>query len=243
MNHHVLITSGAFVPVALAMFFLFSNGFRDSSTIVATIVSTRILTPNIAFLLCSLFEFIGALFLGSAVATTIGRGLFAQELQAARADVFLVLTVALGAAIGWGILSWWRVWPTSNSHALLGGLTGSGWALWGLHHIHNKLVALVVFILIASPFFGFFISIFVTGILRWIGGWFTVRVKPVAEVFHVLSCLCVASAHGSNDGQLIMGVLLPVIACVPTAEFPVPLRMMVASALSAGVLLGGPAHS
>lgn len=239
MDIHVFIASGAIVPMILGMIFAFSDGYRDSSTIVATVVSTRALTPNVAFSLCALFEFCGALFIGSAVASTIGRGIFAQELQAAPSDVLLVLTAALIAAIAWGILSWWRAWPTSNSHAIMAGLAGAGWARWGASHIQNKLIMLVVVILIASPIIGFIFSICITGLLRWVGSWFTVRIKPVVEGFHVFSCLSVACAHGSNDGQLAMGVLLPAMGLVPIQGVPISLRLMVAAALSFGVLLGG----
>ena len=118
MIRFVLSHHGISLAVGLALLFAFSNGFRDSSTIVATVVSTRVLSPIQAFSLCALFEFSGALLLGTAVASTIGHGLLGQLTLHSRENGLLVLLCGLSAAIVWGAVSWWRVWPTSNSHAL-----------------------------------------------------------------------------------------------------------------------------
>ncbi|MCG3205233.1 MAG: hypothetical protein KCHDKBKB_01952 [Elusimicrobia bacterium] len=240
MNPSVLTDHGIFALVFLGLAFSFSNGFRDSSSIVATIVSTRTLTPNTAFVLSAFFEFGGALFLGSAVASTIGSRVTASSWQPAPHEILLTSVIALCAAGMWGLISYWRAWPTSNGHALLGGLTGAGWAAWGTEHIHNKTVLSIGAVLILSPLIGFFISYLLTHSLKWLGGWFSIRVKPVTDILHVFSCLFVSCAHGSNDGQLVMGVLLPVL--VGGASFttvPFSIRFMVASALGFGVLLGG----
>lgn len=240
MNSAYFYHGSALVLIFLGLIFAFSNGFRDASSIVATIVSTRTLAPITAFSLCALFEFIGALLIGSAVAATIsGKVLGYALVHGAKDEVLLISAVALGCSFLWGVFSWWRAWPTSNSHALLGGLTGACWAAWGFHNIQMKAVLIIVLVLMMSPLLGFLFSLILTSLLRWLGTWLTTRVRPVAESLHILSCLCVSCAHGSNDGQLVMVALIPIIGVLPVTGVPMSLRFLVGFALAAGVLMGG----
>lgn len=240
MNPSVFVNGETALLLMLGLLFAFSNGYRDASSIVATVVSTRTLTPNAAFLLSAVFEFIGALLIGSAVASTVSARVIGDGWQPTHADILATSIVALGSAGVWGFISWWNAWPTSNGHALLGALTGAGWAAWGLEHMQNRTILFIFAVLVVSPFIGFFISLLITTLLRWTGGWLTTRVKPMADGLHVLSCLFVSSAHGSNDGQLVMGVLLPVLgSATAVGEVPFSLRFVVAIALATGVMLGG----
>jgi PiT family inorganic phosphate transporter len=248
MDIHGLIQTGAFLPIVLGLVFIFSNGFRDSSTIVATVVSTRVLSPTFAFLLCALFEFFGSFFIGSSVAATVRGTVLGPSFSAGQADLVLVLECSLIAAIGWGILSWWRAWPTSNNQALIAGLVGSSVATWGVGHFRNGIVFIVLGILVSSPLIGFGISTVMNSLLRKAGEWMTPKMKPVAEGFHVLACLIVSSAHGSNDSQLVLGVLGAMLATLhffslPAAGaslvLPVGFQLIVAMTISCGVLLGG----
>jgi len=194
---------------ALAIIFAFSNGFRDSSSIVATVVSTRALSPEKAFSLCALFEFLGAVFIGSAIIGTIGNGVISgQAVMASKFDVLMVLCTAIGAAIVWGILSWWWAIPTSNNQALFAGLVGSSAAVWGFDQLNSVTILLVISVLVFSPLIGFLVSTLVTSFIRWAGEWMTPQVKYIVEKLHIFSCLLVSGAHGSNDGQMISGVLV-----------------------------------
>ncbi len=239
MNQLNFVHGAPLLLLILGFLFAFSNGFRDSSSIVATVVSTRTLAPNAAFSLCAAFEFVGALLIGSAVASTVRNRIFSMAMPPTQQEVVLTSIAALCAAGVWGFISWWRAWPTSNGHALLGGLTGAGSAAWGVQHIQNKTVFFIGFILLASPVIGFLVSYGVTSVLRWLGGWFTKKAKPITDGMHILSCMAVSCAHGSNDGQLVIGVLLPVLGGVAGAAIPFSLRFAVALALSLGVLFGG----
>ena len=227
--------------LGLGLLFAFSNGYRDASSIVATVVSTRTLTPNAAFLLSALFEFLGALLIGSAVASTVSARVTGEGWHPSPHDVLTTSIVALCAAGAWGFISWLRAWPTSNGHALLGALTGAGLATWGSAHVQNKTVFFIVLVLIISPLIGFVVSLLLTSLFRWMGGWLTTHAKPFADSLHVLSCLFVSCAHGSNDGQLILGVLLPVLgsAALVQGEIPFSMRFSIAIALGLGVMLGG----
>ena len=109
--------------VALALLFDFLNGFHDSANSIATVVSTRVLTPRAAVIWAAFFNFIAAFLLGTAVANTIGRGMIRLE------DVtqYVVIAALLGAII-WDLLTWWWGLPTSSSHALIGGYAGAAMA-------------------------------------------------------------------------------------------------------------------
>ena len=238
---------GSLCVVALGLMFAFSNGFRDSSTIVATVVSTRALSPPVAFSLCALAQFLGALLFGSAVATTIGKLLFGGSLARTHIDILLTLSAALVATLLWGVLSWWRAWPTSNNQALFAGLLGSSYASWGAGHLKTPLVLTVLLALILSPLLGFIASALLTRLARFVGEWVTPRALPMTRVFHVFFCLLLSFGHGSNDGQAIMGILvlamglagLWVPEAVGAGAIPPFVRLMVATALGCGVLLGG----
>lgn len=221
----------------LGILFAFSNGFRDSSTIVATVVSTRAITPAKAFFLCAICEFLGALFLGTAIAATIGGRLFDRADGIDPKSVQFVLLSALLAAISWGLLSWRRGWPISNNHALVAGLSGAGTAAWGFESLRNETLLLVLFVLIMSPIIGFLLSTGATSLLRYLGEWVTLRVKPTMERLHILSCLLVSCAHGSNDGQMVTGAMM--LTAGPGLAAPLNIRFLVAGAIAGGVLLGG----
>lgn len=231
------------IPVGLALAFGFSNGFRDSSTIVATVVSTGSLSPTAAFALCGVFEFLGALFVGHAIAATMMSAISGPAGLPPPAQLSMILTAALAAALAWGTFSWWRAWPTSNGQALVGGLVGAGWIVREGAAPLDPTLGIVFAVLVASPMLGFAISSAVTRALRHAGEWMTPRVRPHARAAHVLGCLAVSTAHGSNDGQMIVALVALAMAgtadVTPGEAVPLALRLSVAAALTAGVLFGG----
>jgi inorganic phosphate transporter, PiT family len=116
--------------VAVALLFDFLNGFHDSSNIVATMISSRALSPKRALVIAALCEFLGPFLFGVAVATTIGQQIVAEDIMTMK-----VILAALVSAIGWNVATWWLGIPSSSSHALIGGLVGSA--------CMSKLIALV----------------------------------------------------------------------------------------------------
>jgi len=232
----------------LILLFAFSNGFRDSSTIVATVVSTKTMSPRSAFFLSSIFEFCGVLFFGNAVVFTISRDLFGPILAGPRSDLIIVLFTATGAAVLWGVISWWRAWPISNKHAIFGGLVGGSLGIWGPKFFQNFTFTVIILILIFSPVIGFVISLAVTQILQLLGEWLTPQVKGGFEKLHLLACMLVSFAHGSNDGQMVISLMVlafglarasGVEGVAPTILVPLGVRLAVALAISLGVLVGG----
>lgn len=225
---------------ALALAYGFSNSFRDASTIVASVVSTRALAPLSAFGLCAVFEFLGAWLFGSRIAGTIS-DLVLDGKAFAPHDVILVLTAAITAAFVWSVVAWLRGWPMSSSQALIGSLTGAGCAAWGSARLFDPKLFAVFIVLIVTPSIGFLLSVVLTSGLRQLGYWMTTTARPLVQSLHVLGCLMVSAAHGSNNGQIIVGFLAVAAAAMGSqAVKPSPMHsFVVAAVIAVGVLLGG----
>lgn len=209
----------AIVTVSFALFFDFSNGFHDSSNIVATMISSRAITPKWALIIASVFEFIGAYFLGTAVAATMGKGIVDPSHFAGHAGVLIVIGTLIGAII-WNLLTWYLGIPCSSSHALIGGMLGSfifaaGFDfssytfsfLEGAKVIHWPKVGKIFLILIMSPFIGG-----IGGFLFMRGtAWLFRHAPPAANTLfkrlQLVSSIGLALSHGTNDAQKTMGVV------------------------------------
>lgn len=190
----------------IALTFEYINGFHDAANAIATVVSTKVLTPRAAIMLAASFDMIGAL-MGTAVATTIGKGLVDPH-----AVTVLVVLSALLAAILWNLFTWWFGMPSSSSHALVGGLCGA--ALAGTHgnwHVLNWSSGLwpkLVVPMVISPIIGFFagaiLMALMTIALR--------RVRPslIQGIFgklQIVSASFMGLSHGTNDAQKTMGII------------------------------------
>jgi len=226
---------GVFTAI-LVLLMAFSNSVRDSSTIVATVISSRVLSPKKTFFLCSLFEFAGVLLFGSAIVATVGRNLF--DLNSTRPeDVTAILISALLSSMIWGIFSWRRAWPASNSQSLFGALLGAVLVLEGGRHVHFSTLFHVIAVLIFSPILGFAAASVFTRLVYWVGEWMTPRVRVVFDRFHALSCFLVSFAHGSSNGQIIAGLMLLSLSQVTTISLH--MKLTIAAVMSLGILMGG----
>jgi len=191
--------------ILVALIFELINGFHDAANSIATVVSTKVLTPTQGIIIAAIFELIGAL-TGTAVATTIGKGLV---------DIhFVTLTTILCGLIGgiiWNLLTWWLGLPSSSSHALMGGLCGAAlasaggdWSVIKFEGMRNK----VLIPMITSPIAGFFIAFTVMGILIW--SLRSLRPQTINRTFGKLQIAAAAFmgfSHGTNDAQKTMGVI------------------------------------
>jgi inorganic phosphate transporter, PiT family len=183
--------------VGVALVFDFLNGLHDAANSIATVVSTRVLSPSIAVAWAAFFNFIAFLFFGLHVAQTIGTGLIAPEVVDAR-----VIFGALMGAITWNLFTWWGATPSSSSHALIGGLVGAGTAKSGLSAVVWPGVIKTVGAIVWSPLLGFALAL-----LSWLAvAWLLVRSTPFAvdKKFRVLqlgSAALYSIGHGANDAQ------------------------------------------
>jgi PiT family inorganic phosphate transporter len=195
-----------FVVVFAAIVFEYSNGFHDAANAIATVVSTKVLTPRQAIVMAAIFNLTGAL-LGGAVASTIGKGLVDT-------NVVTMATVlcALIAAFAWNITTWWVGLPSSSSHALIGGLCGTALATargdWSVLKWNSGLWPKVVVPMITSPLAGFVLGALVMFALFTLFHRFTPgAVHAVFGKLQIFSAAWMAHSHGSNDAQKTMGII------------------------------------
>ena len=225
--------------IAVALIFDFLNGLHDAANSIATVVSTRVLSPHAAVIWAAFFNFIAFLFFGLHVAQTIGTGIISSAVVDWR-----VIFGALMGAITWNVVTWWGGIPSSSSHALIGGLIGAGTAKGGLSAIVWSGVLKTVGAIALSPLLGFVLALFLVLAVSWT----FVRSTPFAvdKTFRVAqlgSAALYSLGHGGNDAQKTMGI----IAGLLYAEgylgggFYVPLWVVLAcqTAMALGTYLGG----
>lgn len=233
------------IAVAITLSFAFINGF-DGGSVIATLVCSRAMNPRKALVLATLFEFLGPLVLGTAVARTMAGSILKPELleHLASESIYLMVIAAVGSAIAWSITTWVLRLPSSSSHALIGGLIGAGVILMGKSAVPiDKLLTNVVLPLFASPLIGIVIGSLVFSLIR---RFFSRADRRVGLIFVTLQKPCMlflAASHGANDAQKSMGVLalLLMADCQNRIGVDVPQWVVVscAAAMALGLSIGG----
>lgn len=224
--------------ILVALIFDFLNGFHDSANSIATIVSTRVLTPRKAVMWAAFFNLIAAFLFDVHVAKTIGKGLI--ELSAV--TEYVILSGLLGA-IAWNLITWYFGIPSSSSHALMGGYAGAAIAHAGFDSIiYHGWVKTVLFIAIA-PLMGMLMGFVLMAATMWI--FHERRGSDVNRGFRRLQLISAAAysiGHGTNDAQKTMGVITGLLVTSGVlSAFEVPYWVIISShlAIAAGTLFGG----
>jgi inorganic phosphate transporter, PiT family len=230
-----------YVVVALilvALIFDYINGFHDAANSIATVVSTRVLSPGKAVIWAAFFNFIAAFTFGTAVARTVGAGMIDVNVV-----TFAVIFAGLAGAIVWDLITWYFGLPTSSSHALFGGYAGAAVAKAGWSAILVSGWTKTLLFIVLSPLIGFLLGLgLMTSIFwlfRWVppsrvDGWFR-RAQLVSAAFFSLN-------HGANDAQKTMGIIAGVLFAAGYIEkFDIPFWVVLAShsAIGLGTLAGG----
>ncbi|MBI3604160.1 MAG: inorganic phosphate transporter [Nitrospirae bacterium] len=217
--------------VALALLFDFSNGWHDSANAIATVVSTRVLSPLAAVLMAGLLNVAGA-FMSTAVAKMVGSGIVDPA-----AVTQTMVAAALGGAIIWNFFTLMLGLPTSSSHALIGGLVGAalvhgGWKVVKLTGLRSVMEAMVL-----SPLFGFAIGLAVMVAISHV--FFRTPRPSATRLFsrlQLVSAGFMAFSHGANDAQKAMGIItLALLSAGHIASADVPMWVIVACALAMGL--------
>src|SRR3954470_11765285 len=225
--------------ILVALIFDFLNGLHDAANSIATIVSTRVLRPQVAVAWAAFFNFVAFLVFGAHVAQTVGTGIVAADIVDAR-----VVFGALMGAISWNVITWALGIPSSSSHALIGGLVGAGTAKVGVKAIVWGGLAKTSVAIVASPLSGFVLALFLFMIVSWI----FVRYTPfvVDETFRSLqfvSASLYSLGHGGNDAQKTMGIIAVLLYSQGHlgGEFYVPFWVMLSCyvCMGLGTLFGG----
>jgi inorganic phosphate transporter, PiT family len=200
-----LLLVATVVLVALAFDFL--NGFHDAANSIATIVSTRVLSPRAAVLLAALCNFSAAFFLTTKVADTIGRDIVHKEFL----DPYMVMFGLLGAIV-WDLLTWWIGLPTSSSHAIIGSYAGAAVAKAGWKALKPAGLLKVVPYIIISPFIGFVLGRAMIVLISFLFRNFTPRrVDKIFRRGQLVSASIFSISHGMNDAQKTMGLILALL--------------------------------
>jgi len=227
----------ALVLVALA--FDFMNGFHDAANSIATVVSTRVLTPYQAVALAAFFNFAALFVFELKVATTIGRGIVDQGVV----DHYLVFGALVGA-IAWNVITWWYGIPSSSSHALVGGLVGAAVAKAGTWALIPPGILKIVAFIFVSPLLGMLMG----ALLMLAVGWIFVRSTPsrVDRWFRrlqLVSSSLYSLGHGANDAQKTAGIIWMLLIAAGYLGAKDPIPMWVVSAcyitIALGTLFGG----
>ena len=220
--------------VVVALVFDFTNGAHDSANAIATIVSTKVLSPVTAVVMAGVLNLFGA-FLGTSVAHTIGSGIVRPELVAGSQG--LVMAALLGA-IFWNLLTWYFGLPSSSSHALIGGLIGAGIAFGGWSApSYGSITTKVLIPLLLSPLVGFVSGYLLMVLLSWMVVKSTPgRVNFLFKKLQIVSSAFMATSHGLNDAQKTMGIItLALISFHQIPEMTVPFWVKLSCALAMGI--------
>ncbi len=223
--------------IGLALLFDFSNGWHDSANAIATVVSTRVLSPVSAVMMAGVLNVAGA-FMSTAVAKMVGKGIIDPN-----AINDIVIVSALGGAIIWNFITLQMGLPSSSSHALIGGMVGSGFIHGGVDVLQIAGLFKVLKAMVFSPFFGFLMAFILMVVLSW--AFFRTQ-RGVARVLfrrlQVFSAGFMALSHGANDAQKAMGIItLALLSAghISDAEVPTWVIISCALAMGLGTAMGG----
>jgi PiT family inorganic phosphate transporter len=236
--------------VFVALVFDFINGFHDAANSIATVVSTRVLSPSFAVAWAAFFNFVAAFVFTTAVAKTIARGI----VDPAIVDSTVMLGALIGA-IAWNLVTWYGGIPSSSSHALMGGLAGAAMSKAGFAALvlPGKWVATIAFIFLA-PLLGMVVALVLTVALSWaLRNALPRRVDKAFRVLQLFSAAAFSLGHGGNDAQKTMGIIVGLLVAEQDKflDFPiralhltthdVPLWVILAAhaAIAAGTMAGG----
>lgn len=224
--------------IAVAYSFDFVNGFHDSANSVATVISTRVLSPVTAVSMAAFFNFIAFAVFGVAVATTIGKGIVSSNVITPN----LVLAALVGAIL-WDLITWYLGLPSSSSQALIGGLIGAAIVKAGIGSLIWAGLDKTLSFMVISPIAGFLLAFGLMTLL--IRGFFTIPLHVINRYFRrlqLVSAALVSLSHGTNDAQKTMGVVTALLVSTGyLSTFVVPLwvAVMAASAIALGTFFGG----
>jgi PiT family inorganic phosphate transporter len=225
--------------IVLALVFDFLNGFHDSANSIATVVSTRVLTPRLAVIWAAAFNFIAFLFFGLHVANTIGKGI----IDIAVMDRAVIFATLIGAC-SWDVITWYLGLPTSSSHALIGGMIGAALVKVGSSALVWSGITKTIIFIFVSPILGFTLGIVLGTAVYWICRNATPRrVDSLFRKGQLLSAALYSMGHGANDAQKTMGIITSLLfgAGLLTGEFRVPLYVVLLcqTAIALGTMFGG----
>jgi len=225
--------------VVIALVFDYINGFHDAANSIATVVSTRVLSPRMAVAWAAFFNFVAFIFFPLHVANTIGKGIIDPSIV----DNTVVASALIGA-IGWNLITWWYGIPSSSSHALMGGLIGAGMSKGGSSILGWAKITQTAVFIILSPIIGMLVGGALLVAVAWILRRFTPgKVDRWFRRLQLVSAALFSLGHGGNDAQKTMGIIAVLLYAngLTGGAFVVPFWVVLVCALAMGLgtLSGG----
>ena len=233
--------------ILIALIFDFLNGFHDAANSIATVVSTRVLSPRNAVAVAAFFNFVAAFGFEPKVAATIGKGVVHPDVV----DPTVILCGLIGASL-WDLLTWWWGLPTSSSHALIGGLAGAALVKGGLSALVLGGLAKIAAFIVLSPTIGMVLGFLIMTAVIWIAKDASPRgVDRVFRRLQLISAAAYSFGHGLNDAQKTMGIIaillvsshevMPPGSFLHMPQFTIPLWLILTchAAIALGTLFGG----
>jgi len=225
--------------IFLALLFDFINGFHDAANSIATVVSTRVLSPKFAVTWAAVFNFIAFLFFGLHVANTVGKGIVHSDVV----DL-TVIGSGLVAAILWNLLTWWFGIPSSSSHTMVGGFVGAAITKGGFSAIFIGSVVKIILFIFLAPLIGIVISYFFSIIVLYLSkDSAPFKIDKIFRKLQLLSSAAYSLGHGSNDAQKMMGIIFVALvssgAMKQNSEIPLWVVLSCHLAIALGTMSGG----
>jgi PiT family inorganic phosphate transporter len=230
--------AGVIFIILVALTFDFLNGFHDAANSIATVVSTRVLSPQKAVLWAAFFNFVAAFVMGTAVAKTMGKGMI--DISVVNEHVILA---GLIGAISWNLFTWYYGLPVSSSHALIGGYAGAAVARAGIGAIvfsgWTKTLIFIVLAPLMGAVLGFLLMVGVTWIFR---RWHPFKLDQLFRRLQLVSAGLYSLGHGGNDAQKTMGIITGLLVTAGYHRgFEIPFWVIIIchAAIAAGTMFGG----
>jgi PiT family inorganic phosphate transporter len=224
--------------ILVALIFDYINGFHDAANSIATVVSTRVLSPGKAVIWAAFFNFVAAFTFGTAVARTIGSGMIDIHIV-----TFSVIFAGLVAAIIWDLITWLYGLPTSSSHALIGGYAGAAVAKAGFAAIIPSGWTKTLIFIVLSPLIGMLLGLTLMTTIYWLFRWTPPsRVDRWFRRLQLVSAAAFSLNHGANDAQKTMGIIAGVLFTAGYIQtFYIPFWVIISAhaAIGLGTLAGG----
>ena len=239
MDHNLL---AILLLIAVALVFDYINGFHDAANSIATVVSTRVLTPAKAVIWAAFFNFIAALAFGTAVAQTVGAGMVDL-----RVVTFTVIFAGLTGAIIWDLITWYWGLPTSSSHALFGGYAGAAVAKAGFSAVIVSGWTKTLIFIVVAPIIGMSVGWLLMVASLWVFRSASPRrVDGFFRRMQLVSAACFSLMHGANDAQKTMGIISGALVTggylkLVDGHMPIPwwVILLAYTAIGLGTLSGG----
>ncbi len=224
--------------ILVALIFDYINGFHDAANSIATVVSTRVLSPGKAVIWAAFFNFVAAFTFGTAVARTVGAGMIDINIVN-----FSVIFAGLTGAIVWDLITWYFGLPTSSSHALIGGYAGAAVARAGFGAIIPAGWTKTILFIFLSPLIGLAIGFTLMTAILWLFRWMPPsRVDRSFRRLQLVSAAAFSLNHGANDAQKTMGIIASVLftaGYIQTFDIPFWVVLAAHAAIGLGTLAGG----